>query len=141
MSILGFLFKSKKNMAKKSTARVKVGKYTLTSHAQNRMLDKTRPMGKLDVLDNLFTKPHGITAVKIDSKKQPSYNRVGKRITTSINPTNNNVTTCRPVSDAEIKKFDLINIKKEGRKKKYVKRNSKKQIYPKSKRSGKRGSR
>ena len=126
MSILGFLFKSKKEMAKENTKHVKVGKYTLTPHAQNRIVDKTRKMDKIDVLDNLFAKPNGITKTKINSKNQPSYNRVGKRITTTINPKNDKVVTCRPVSDKEIRDFKLVNISKKGRKKKYVKRNSKK---------------
>ena len=126
MSILGFLFKSKKEMAKENTKHVKVGKYTLTPHAQNCIVDKTRKMDKIDVLDNLFAKPNGITKTKINSKNQPSYNRVGKRITTTINPKNDKVVTCRPVSDKEIRDFKLVNISKKGRKKKYVKRNSKK---------------
>lgn len=112
-------------MAKKETKPVKVGKYTITSHAQNRIVDKTRKMNKVDVLDNLFTKPNGITKTVYD-KNGPSYRRVGKRITTAINPTNNKVTTCMPVSRQDRKEFDLVNISKEGRKKKYVKRNSKK---------------
>ena len=124
MSILGFLFKPKKEMAKTDTKRVKVGKYTLTSHAQNRIVDKTRKMNKADVLDNLFTKPNGITETKYKDGK-PSYRRVGKRITTIINPTNNKIATCTPVSKQDIKKFDLINKNKKGRKK-YVKRNTKK---------------
>ncbi len=127
MSILSFLFKPKREMAKRKTKRVKIGKYTITSHAQNRIVDKTRKMDKVDVLDNLFTKPNGITKT-VYGKNGPSYNRVGKRATTSINPTNNNVVTCRPVSRQDRKEFDLINISKNGRKKKYVKRNSKKSI-------------
>ena len=126
MSILGFLFKSKKEMTKPNTKHVKVGKYTLTPHAQNRIVDKMRKMDKIDVLDNLFTKPNGVTKITINSKNQPSYNRVGKRITTTINPKNHKVVTCRPVSGKEIRDFNLINISKKGRKKKYVKRNSKK---------------
>ena len=39
MSIIGFLFKSKNNMAKKNTKDVRVGKYTLTKHAQHRIVD------------------------------------------------------------------------------------------------------
>ena len=126
MSILGFLFKPKKEMAKKNTKSVKVGKYTITKHAQNRIVEKSRNINKIDVLDNLFTKPNAITKVKYDKLGQPSYNRVGKRATTGINPINNNVVTCRPVSDKEIRDFKLVNISKKGRKKKYVKRNSKK---------------
>ena len=125
MSILGFLFKHKKEMAKKDTNRVKVGKYTITKHAQNRIVEDVRKINKIDVLDNLFTKPNGITKIRYE-KGNPSYNRVGKRATTSINPTNNNVVTCRPVSKQDRREFDLINISKEGSRKKYVKRNSKK---------------
>ena len=126
MSILGFLFKAKKEMAKKNTKQIKVGKYTLTSHAQNRIVDATRKMDKVDILDNLFTKPNAVTQIKYDALARPSYNRVGKRATTSINPTNNNVVSCRPVSDKEIRDFKLVNISKKGHRKKYVKRNSKK---------------
>lgn len=126
MSILGFLFKPKREMAKKNTKRVKVGKYTITKHAQNRIVEESRKINKIDVLDNLFTKPNAITPVKIDEKNRPSYNRIGKRATTSINPTNNNIVTCRPVSYKEVCDFKLVNISKKGKKKKYVKRNSKK---------------
>ena len=84
MSILGFLFKQKAEMAKKDTRHIRVGKYTLTSHAQNRIVDKTRKMEKFDVLDNLFTKPNVKTNVKFDELNRPSYNRIGKKITTSI---------------------------------------------------------
>ena len=126
MSILGFLFKPKKEMAKKNTKSVKVGKYTITKHAQNRIVEESRKIDKIDVLENLFTKPNAITLVKIDEKKRPSYNRIGKRVTTSINPTNDNVVSCRPVSRQDRRDFDLVNVSKKGRKKKYVKRNSKK---------------
>lgn len=122
MSILGFLFKPKKEMAKKNTKRVRVGKYIITKHAQNRIVEEVRKINKIDVLDNLFTKPNGITKVKYDELGQPSYNRVGKRATTGINPTNNNVVTCRPVSRQDRRDFNLVNISKKGQKKKYVKR-------------------
>ena len=134
MSILGFLFKSKKEMAKKNTKRVKVGKYTITKHAQNRIVEESRKIDKIDVLENLFTKPNGITKVKCDELGQPSYYRVGKRATTGINPTNNNVVTCRPVSMQDRRDFNLVNISKKGQKK-YVKRKTTKYIYSESKRS------
>lgn len=112
-------------MAKEDTEHVKVGKYTITPHAQNRIVDKKRKIDKCDVLDNLFTKPNGISEIKY-KKGKPSYNRVGKRATTSINPTNNKVVSCRRVSKQDRRDFNLVNISKEGRKKKYVKRSSKK---------------
>ncbi len=120
MSIVGFLLKPKKEMAKKDTRYVKVGKYYLTSHAQNRIVQRERTMDKVDVLDNLFTKPNAITQIKYNKNGKPSYDRVGKRITTSINPTNNNVATCRPVSKKEMKQFGLTDVGKGG-KRKYVK--------------------
>ena len=132
MSIIGFLFKPKQEMAKKNTKRIKVGKYTITKHAQNRIVEDSRQINKFDVLDNLFTKPNGISNVKYEDGK-PSYNRVGKRATTSINPTSNNVVSCRPVSRQDRRDFNLVNISKEGRRKKYAKRNSKNTVYPKSK--------
>ena len=126
MSILSFLLKPKREMAKKNTNSVKTGKYTITKHAQNRIVEESRRINKIDVLDNLFTKPNAITPIKIDEKKRPSYNRIGKRATTSINPRNNNVVSCRPVSRQDKRDFDLVNISKNGRRKKYVKRSSKK---------------
>lgn len=42
MSIVSFLFKSKKEMSKPNTKIVKVGKYKLASHRQNRIVDKTK---------------------------------------------------------------------------------------------------
>lgn len=126
MSILGFLLKPKKKMAKKNTGRVKVGKYTITKHAQNRIVDESRKINKIDILNNLFTKPNGVTKIRRDNWGRPSYNRIGKRATTSINPTTNNVTSCRPVSRQDVREFDLVNISKRKRRKKYVKRNAKK---------------
>lgn len=121
MSILSWLFKSKREMKKENTKNVKLGKYTITSHAQNRLVDSTRKTTKWDVIDNLFTKPHAVTEVKEDQKGRLSYKRVGKRITTAINPTNNKVVSLRPVSKYEKKKYNLT--KRRG---KYVKKDKRK---------------
>ena len=106
MSIIGFLFKSKRKMSRPHTKHVRVGKYTLTSHAQNRAVDPTRKTKKIDVLDNLFSKPHATTSTKTDRLGRPSYNRIEKTITTSINPRNNYVVSLRPISTAEKKKYN-----------------------------------
>ena len=121
MSILSWLFKSQKEMAQTNTQHVRLGKYTVTSHAQNRLVDPTRRTTKWDVVDNLFTKPHAMTSIKTDHFGRPSYNRVGRRITTSINPRNNYVVSLRPVSDAEEKRYGLV--KRRGR---YVKKSKRK---------------
>ncbi len=53
-------------MAKPNTKRVRLGKYTVSSHAQNRVVDPKRKMSKLDMLRKLFTKPNVITPIKTD---------------------------------------------------------------------------
>lgn len=120
MSILSWLFKPKKEMAKPNTKYVRIGKYKITKHAQNRVVDPTRNLCKLDMLDNLLTKPNVITKTKKDKYGRLSYDRIGKKVTTYINPLNNNVASIRVISNAEEKKHNLI-INKRG--KYYVKKN------------------
>lgn len=56
MSIISWLFKSKREMAKPNTRPVKMGKYTITSHAQNRTVDPARSIKKVHVVQNLYGK-------------------------------------------------------------------------------------
>lgn len=56
MSILGWFLKPKREMAKEHTKHVKMGKYEISSHAQNRTADKTRKLTKRDMVKNLFGK-------------------------------------------------------------------------------------
>lgn len=119
MSLLSWLFKPKKEMAKKNTKPVRVGKYTISSHAQNRVVQKDRNITKWGLIDNLFTKPNAIAVVK-GQKPFRSYNRIGKRLTTSINPDTNVVVTARRVSEKEKREYNLI---KRGNK--YVKKGKK----------------
>ncbi len=58
MSLLSWLLKPTRKMAEPHTPRVRIGKYTITSHAQNRIADRTRGLKKIDMLENLF----GITS-------------------------------------------------------------------------------
>ena len=112
MSIISWLFKPKREMAKPNTRPVKMGKYTITSHAQNRTVQPDRRLTKWHMVDNLFAPPNVITPVKM-GKKGPSYSRIGRKATTSINPINNHVTTIRVVSKAEANKYHLS--RKRGR--------------------------
>lgn len=95
MSILGFLFKSKKEMAKKDTKHVRVGKYTITSHAQNRTVDPSRKLKKKDMIINLFgkTSKNSKTYTYRDGTRQ--YDRVNdnNRTITHITKKENNVKT------------------------------------------------
>ncbi len=116
MSILSWFLKSKKEMAKKNTKPVKVGKYKVSSHAQNRIVQEDRNLTKWGLVDNLFSKPNAISNVQGD-KPFRSYNRIGKTMTTSINPDTNVVATARRVSKKEMRDYNLIR-----RKNKYVKK-------------------
>lgn len=54
MSILSWFFKSKKEMAKPNTKHVRMGKYEISSHAQNRTVESKRKLRKKDMVQNLF---------------------------------------------------------------------------------------
>jgi hypothetical protein len=56
MSILGWFLKPKKEMAKENTKHVRIGKYTISSHAQNRVADPSRKLAKKDMVQNLYGK-------------------------------------------------------------------------------------
>jgi len=91
MCFIKFLLKPKKEMAKKHTPRIRVGKYIASSHSQNRIVE--RNIKKIDVIENVISKPIKITKVKYNSKNQPSYDRIGMKVTTSINPNTNVIST------------------------------------------------
>ncbi len=83
MSILGFLFKPKKEMAKKDTPRVRMGKYTVSSHAQNRIAEPKRDLKKTDLVRNLFgrsiqSKPY---KHKDGTKQYDKVNRYNRTLT------------------------------------------------------------
>lgn len=91
MCFIRFLLKPRKQMAKPHSKRVRVGKYIASSHAQNRIV--YHDIKKVDVIGNLIRKPIKITRVKYNSKNEPSYDRIGTRVTTCINPNNNVIST------------------------------------------------
>ena len=70
----------------------KVGKYKVTKHCVDDM--NKRKITKGEVQINLTSKPIQVTKVKYDDFGRPSYRRSSKnKITTAINPLNNNVTS------------------------------------------------
>ena len=91
MSILSWLLKPKKEMAKVNTKHVQIGKYKVTSHAQNRTVDPTRKLKKKDMLINLLgiTSKNSKTYTHTDGTKQ--YDRVNDKnrtLTHIVNKTN-----------------------------------------------------
>ena len=108
MSLLSFLFKSKKEMAKENTKHVKVGKYTITSHAQNRIVDNTRDLKKKDMLINLFGKSSKNSKVYYHADGTKQYDRVNakNRTITRITKKENHVKTIQKFHDTRKGKKD-----------------------------------
>ena len=78
-------------MAKPNTRHVRIGKYKVTSHAQNRTVDPTRKLQKKDMLINLLgkTSKNSKTYTHKDGTKQ--YDRVNDKnrtLTHIVNKTN-----------------------------------------------------
>lgn len=91
MSFLKWLFgRSRDKSIPKNPYKVR--KYNVTKHCVDDMNE--RKISKGEVYVNLTTKPIHVTEVKYDDKGRPSYRRSSKnKITTAINPKNNNVTS------------------------------------------------
>ena len=83
MSILSFLFKPKKEMAKENTKRIRVGKYKVSSHAQNRIVQPNRHLRKMDMIFNLFwrSKNSKVYAYKDGVMQYDRLNRRNRTIT------------------------------------------------------------
>ena len=66
-------------MAKPDTKHVRMGKYEISSHAQNRTVDPTRKLKKKDMVINLLGKEskNSKTYTHIDGTKQ--YDRVNEK--------------------------------------------------------------
>ncbi|MBE7084706.1 MAG: hypothetical protein E7368_01465 [Clostridiales bacterium] len=79
MSILGFLFKPKKEMAKKNTKHVRVGKYEVSSHAQNRTVDASRNLKKKDMIINLLGKTSQNSKIYKHNDGTKQYDRVNEK--------------------------------------------------------------
>lgn len=56
MSIFGWFLKPKSKMAKEDTSQVRIKNYTVSSHAQNRIVDPSRNLKKKDMVINLLGK-------------------------------------------------------------------------------------
>ena len=91
MSIFSWFLKSKKEMAKANTKHVRIGKYEISSHAQNRTVDPSRNLKKKDMVINLLDKrsKDSKTYTHADGTKQ--YDRVNDKnrtLTHIVNKTN-----------------------------------------------------
>lgn len=91
----------------------KVKKYYITSHAVEQM--GKRKISKGALYYNLTRKPLAVTKVKIDEKGRPSYRKSTKnKITSAINPTNNNVVSVNKLHTKTYKQL-MQNLKRRKR--------------------------
>ena len=79
MSILGWFFKSKKEMAKPDTKHVRIGKYEVSSHAQNKIVEPSRKLNKKDMVINLLSKDSKNSKIYTHTDGTRQYDRVNDK--------------------------------------------------------------
>ena len=79
MSILSWFLKPKREMAKPNTRHVRIGKYRITSHAQNRIVDPARKLKKKDMIANLFGLASKNSKVYTHTDGTVQYDRINAR--------------------------------------------------------------
>ncbi len=111
MSILGWFLKPKKEMAKPNTKHVRMGKYEISSHAQNRTAEDKRKLQKRDMVQNLFGRSLESKSYIHADGKTVQYDRLNKnnRTVTHIVKKGHLVKTIRKYhkenENKELKKF------------------------------------
>lgn len=90
MSILSWLMKPKKEMVKPNTKRVCIGKYKISSHAQNRISQPKRDLSKGDMLRNLYGRSTKSKVYKHNdgTSQYDKLNKHNRTITHIVNKTN-----------------------------------------------------
>ena len=78
MSIFGWVFKSRKEMAKPNTRHVRIGKYEISSHAQNRIAEDKRKLQKRYMVQNLFERSLESKPYIYADGKTVQYDRLNK---------------------------------------------------------------
>lgn len=111
------MFKSKKAMSKPHTKRVKLNKYTLTSHAQNRIAEKPRNITKFDVIDDLYRKELYKSPQRRYVDGTMEYTRIGRRLTSYVASKTNNIKSIHRNNEKDVKRLGLV--KKKGKVYKY----------------------
>lgn len=91
MSILKWFLKPKKEMKKENAKHVRIGKYEVSSHAQNRIVDSSRDLKKKDMVTNLLGKKSKNSKVYSHKDGTRQYDRVNDKnrtLTHIVNKTN-----------------------------------------------------
>ena len=79
MSILSWFLKPKKAMARAHTKHVRIGKYEVSSHAQNRNVDPSRKLKKKDMVINLLGKTSKNSNAYTHKDGTKQYDRVNEK--------------------------------------------------------------
>lgn len=79
MSILKWFLKPKKEMKKIDAKHVRIGKYEVSSHAQNRIADNSRDLKKKDMVVNLLGKKSKNSRVYSHKDGTRQYDRVNDK--------------------------------------------------------------
>lgn len=112
MSWLSFLLKPKKDMANKTTKRVKVGRYFVSSHAQNQIVNEDRNLKKVDMTSNLLLKADYVSKLETREDGSLSYARIRKKVCTHIAPDTRVVKTIHKIHNPE---KEIEKLKKKGK--------------------------
>jgi len=118
MSIIGWFLKSKKSMSNKHTRPIRMGKYKISSHAQNRVADSARNLRKKDMVQNLFGKSIQSNSYLHRDNKTIQYDRLNRnnQTITNIVENGNVVKTIRKYHKRdELKEINKLGEKRNGR--------------------------
>jgi hypothetical protein len=106
MSLFRFMLTSKGRMKSGKVPRIKLGRFTLSKHAMQRMVE--RKIRKGEVVQHCYTKPLATIPPRREKDGSFSYRRIGKKITTSMIPSNNLVKTMTRTHSRTRRKYERL---------------------------------
>lgn len=114
MSLIYWFLKSKKSMSKPNTSCVKIGKYQVSAHAQNRVADKNRNLRKKDIVINLLGKSKDSNVYYNHDNNTMQYDRINTKNRTITHITNQDIvkTIRKDHKNDENKQFKNFNKEK-----------------------------
>lgn len=109
MSILKFIFKPKREMAKPKTRRINLFGFVFSSHAQNRIADPKRNISKTSVIVHFGSRPLATSEETIsrnDGTKE--FRRYGSKLTSVVSSNGQVVKTLWRNNKRECRKMGLM---------------------------------
>ena len=114
MSLFSFFRKPIEEMKNTNNKRIKIGRYTISSHAQNQIANEKRNLKKIDLTSNLFLKADYVSKPEKRESGSYSYVRIRGKVCTHIVPKTRLVKTIHKVHKPlkEILKYKRKDTKK-----------------------------